>query len=92
MKGKLHFVIDASSVQKVTAVREKCAAWLAEEVGVLEQGQSMITRPFRVLGVDLKATTPKVFNQEIAADSAEAARAAVASATMIVVDVRDVAP
>lgn len=80
--------IEASSVQKATALRDKCAEYLKADADVKVVGSAMspVSHRFKVVGVDITGKEP--FAEDVEADSADAARAKVASKTRVVAEVR----
>jgi hypothetical protein len=87
----LTYRIEASSVQKATAVRNKCAALLEEtegvEVRLSSMGRSM--PDWNVIGVDTTSKQP--FTEKVEAETEEAAKEKVEAtkkATKVVAEVR----
>jgi hypothetical protein len=78
MKARLNFTIEAPSL---------IAARLGEDTTVYDHGAAAVTRAYEVRGVN--TTTAAKFTEEVEAASAEAAEADVATATKIVVLVRE---
>jgi hypothetical protein len=78
--------IEASSVQKATAMRDKCAAYLEDEdVRVIHSNVGAQGRRFKVVGVDVAGKAP--FCEEVQAEDREAAAKQVASSTKVVAEV-----
>lgn len=71
----LTYLIEVPSIQKATAVREKCADYLAkdDQVEVVSSSQAQTTHRFEVLGVD--TTSKRPFKEQTEAKDAEQAEA-----------------
>lgn len=76
--------IEVPSMQKATAMREKCAALLDEDddVTVINSMASKESKTFTVVGVDSKSKEP--FEETVEAEDEEDARAQVATETKLV--------
>lgn len=90
MKGSLNFRVDVDSTQKLTALREKLAAELADDpdVSLIDTNSACDTQTFRVIGVDTSTKEP--FNVTVEATDKDDATAQVvgSSKTKIVAEVR----
>jgi hypothetical protein len=86
----LTFRIDTTSTQKATALRDKCADYLAEDdqVTVIHAGMAQDTQTFEVVGVDTAGKKP--FKERTEAKDEDEAEAKVVggSKTMVVAEVR----
>lgn len=79
--------IEARSIQKATAMRDKCAEYLQadDDVQVIQSDVGQQDRHFKVVGVDVAGKQP--FAQDVEAADEEAARKKVATSTKIVAEV-----
>lgn len=80
--------IDASSIQKATALREKVSQVLGEEaeVAVISSSVGQLTQAFEVVGVDTAEKKP--FTERVEAKDQHEAEEKVATKTKVVAEVR----
>jgi glycerol dehydrogenase-like iron-containing ADH family enzyme len=86
MYADLSFLIEASSMQKATALRDGCAEWLeAHDCKVINRTASESLNRYTVYGVDTTKKEP--FADPVEAETADDAKVKVASKTKIVSNV-----
>lgn len=90
-RANLTFTIEASSTQKVTALREGAAAWLEEQgATVLNRLSAPFYDSFMVEGVDTKRR--QAFKEVVEAASIEEAKEEVGSETKVITSARPLMP